>query len=145
MCNIFRSITMWQITAYSHVLWFLLYRTLINTGFKKKFVMGDLRFLQHCFWGSCLLGRWHSVVLEGTMGTFTQQHNITSQKPWTVRMHGVVSRCSKSATQIHNVQSYISLLTLTLLTWRIWWAPNNASKWQRGFNSAFKGLNMYVL
>jgi len=32
-------------------------------------------------------------------------------------------------------------LTLILLTWRIWWAPNNASKWQMGFNSAFKGLN----
>jgi len=25
--------------------------------------------------------------------------------------------------------------------WRIGWAPNNASKWQMGFNSAFKGLN----
>ena len=24
--------------------------------------------------------------------------------------------------------------------WRIGWAPNNASKWQVGFNSAFKGL-----
>jgi len=32
-------------------------------------------------------------------------------------------------------------LTLTLLTWRKWWAPNNASKWQMGFNSAFKVLN----
>ena len=31
-------------------------------------------------------------------------------------------------------------LTLTLLTWRIWWAPNNASRWQMGFNSVFKGL-----
>jgi len=31
-------------------------------------------------------------------------------------------------------------LTLILLTWRIWWAPNNASKWQIGINSAFKGL-----
>jgi len=31
-------------------------------------------------------------------------------------------------------------LTLILLTWRIWWAPNNASKWQMGFNVAFKGL-----
>jgi hypothetical protein len=31
-------------------------------------------------------------------------------------------------------------LTLILLTWRIWWAPNNASKWKMGFNSAFKGL-----
>jgi hypothetical protein len=26
------------------------------------------------------------------------------------------------------------------LTWRIWWATNNASKWQIGFNSAFKAL-----
>jgi hypothetical protein len=30
-------------------------------------------------------------------------------------------------------------LTLILLMWRIWWA-NNTSKWQMGFNSAFKGL-----
>jgi len=31
-------------------------------------------------------------------------------------------------------------LTLILLTWRKWCAPNNASKQQMGFNSAFKGL-----
>jgi hypothetical protein len=31
-------------------------------------------------------------------------------------------------------------LTLSLLTWKIWWAPNNASKWQMGFNFAFKGF-----
>ena len=31
-------------------------------------------------------------------------------------------------------------LTLILLTWRMWWVPNNASKWQMGFNSAFKEL-----
>jgi hypothetical protein len=29
-------------------------------------------------------------------------------------------------------------LTLILLTWRIGWAPNNASKWQVGFKLAFK-------
>ena len=28
--------------------------------------------------------------------------------------------------------------TLILLTWRILWVPNNASRWQMGFNSAFK-------
>jgi len=33
-------------------------------------------------------------------------------------------------------------LTLILLTWRKWWAPNNASKQQMGFNSAFKGLTI---
>ena len=32
-------------------------------------------------------------------------------------------------------------LTLILLRWRIWCAPNNASRWQMGFNSAFEGLN----
>jgi hypothetical protein len=31
----------------------------------------------------------------------------------------------------------VFVLTLILLIWR---APNNASKWQIGFNSAFKGL-----
>jgi hypothetical protein len=31
-------------------------------------------------------------------------------------------------------------LTLILLTCRIWWAPNNASRWQIEFNSAFIGL-----
>ena len=35
---------------------------------------------------------------------------------------------------------HVTLLTLYLLTWRIWWAPNNASKGHMGFNSAFKGL-----
>jgi len=33
------------------------------------------------------------------------------------------------------------VLTLNPLTWKIWWAPNNASRWQMGINSAFKGLN----
>jgi len=28
-------------------------------------------------------------------------------------------------------------LTLTLLMWRIWWVPNNVSRWQMGFNAAF--------
>jgi hypothetical protein len=34
-----------------------------------------------------------------------------------------------------------SVLTLGLPTWSIWWAPNNASKWQMGFNLAIKWLN----
>ena len=28
--------------------------------------------------------------------------------------------------------------------WIIWWAPNNASKWQMEFNSAFKGLKKNI-
>ena len=36
-------------------------------------------------------------------------------------------------------------LTLVLLIWSIWSAPTNASKWQMGFNSAFKGLILVSL
>jgi len=43
---------------------------------------------------------------------------------------------------IYDISSLrVNDLTLILLTWRKWWTPNNASKWQMGFNSAFKGLN----
>ena len=35
-------------------------------------------------------------------------------------------------------------LTLVLLTWTIWRAPTNDSKWQMGFNSAFKGLSDHL-
>ena len=38
----------------------------------------------------------------------------------------------------HKIQIYI--LTLNLLTTTIVAPPSNASKWQMGFNSAFKGL-----
>jgi hypothetical protein len=39
-----------------------------------------------------------------------------------------------------NKRGMVQVLTLILLTWRLWWAPNNASKWQMRFNSAFKVL-----
>jgi hypothetical protein len=39
----------------------------------------------------------------------------------------------------------LTLLILILLMWRIWWAPNNASKWQMKFNLAFKGLKLSTL
>jgi hypothetical protein len=44
----------------------------------------------------------------------------------------------------HYKHQAMASLTLILLMWRIWWA-NNASKWQMGFNSAFKGLKVIVL
>jgi hypothetical protein len=33
------------------------------------------------------------------------------------------------------------MLTLIMLMWKIRWPPNKGSKWQMGYNSAFKGLN----
>ena len=50
--------------------------------------------------------------------------------------------CPSSLIEIHySRKGLLAALTLTLLTWRIWWASNNARRWQIGFNSAFKGLN----
>jgi len=43
-----------------------------------------------------------------------------------------------SASFVYTIS--IAALTLILLTWRIWWASNNARKWKMGFNSAWKGL-----
>ena len=44
-----------------------------------------------------------------------------------------------------NANFVTTQLTLNPLTWKIWWAPNNASRWQMGFNSAFKGFNKLTL
>jgi hypothetical protein len=41
-----------------------------------------------------------------------------------------------------NVRVLCEDLTLNLLTTTIVVPPSNASKWQMGFNSAFKGLNV---
>jgi hypothetical protein len=49
-----------------------------------------------------------------------------------------ISLCVEAGIILHNFA-----LTLILLTWRIWWAPNNASKWQMGFNLVFKGLAQF--
>ena len=46
--------------------------------------------------------------------------------------------CTRKETPCY--KRYTKNAALTLLTWRIWWLPNNAGKWQMGFNSGFKGL-----
>ena len=49
--------------------------------------------------------------------------------------------CVCVCVYIYDISSLrVNDLTLILLTWRKWCSPNNASKWQMGFNSGFKGL-----
>jgi len=50
----------------------------------------------------------------------------------TVQLYNVLHKIFHIVMDVH--------LTFILLTWRIWCAPSNASKWQMGFNLAFKGL-----
>ena len=46
---------------------------------------------------------------------------------------------------VESCLSHNLILTLILLTWTIWRAPTNASKWRMGFNSAFKVLIVTTL
>jgi hypothetical protein len=58
-------------------------------------------------------------------------------------MRSVVDRnvvMRRIRVKFHSQSRRICYLTPILLTWRIGWAPNNASNWQMGFNSTFKGL-----
>jgi len=45
---------------------------------------------------------------------------------------------------VYQVRADLWRLTLNPLTWKIWWAPNNTSRWQVGFNSASKRVNFYL-
>jgi hypothetical protein len=51
---------------------------------------------------------------------------------------------SKSGGKIPLLRLTDGILTLILLTWRIWWVPNNAGRWQMGFKLAFKGLSVLI-
>ena len=55
-----------------------------------------------------------------------------------------ICRPSLTETSLFGAWLYF-ISTLSLLTWRKWWAPNNASSWQMGFNSAFEGLIVHLL
>jgi len=62
------------------------------------------------------------------------------------RNHGpsgmCVCVCVRDAVWYSHV---VCRLNLILLTWKIRWAPNNARKWQKGFNSVFKRLRYTFL
>jgi len=65
---------------------------------------------------------------------------------WAVSKRQVIYLRSCCILLVDSVESFPEFLicyiklTLILLTWSIGWAPNNASRWQMVFNSAFKGL-----
>ena len=81
----------------------------------------------------------------------SQQTSIHA--PGGIRTHGTDCGASSScdletsrmgAPYIYDISSLrVNDLTLILLTWRKWWT-NNASKWQMGFNSMFKGLMLLL-
>ena len=87
------------------------------------------RFLKEGFW-------WKITDFAPLFHPFPVQHKI--QLPHTHILLILLTLHLDFSFTYYTVM--LPCLTLYLLTWRIWWAPNNASKGQMGFNSALKGL-----
>jgi len=118
----------------------------------------DQNMLGNCAECYLLMQNWAGLTAaEWELSSFTMQrwcHLLcgrlcviqTANAPYVMGSIDSMSSCCKLDTlyicmHCHYIGSCLQLchLTLTLLTWRIWWA-NNANKWQMGFNLAFKGL-----
>ena len=89
-------------------------------------------------------GAWRKVRRYGSLGSVTYLIWLRNVRVRYHR-HGLHWVCSERydipAIAVHYVPdttvqlpSTADDLTHTLLTWRIWWAPNNANRWQMGFN-----------
>ena len=77
---------------------------------------------------------------------FWWPQNIRRQGPLSIRNYMPITnlkRCRKKHWwfNLGKYSGIFSGLKLIPLTSRIWWAPNNASKWQMGFNSLNAELN----
>jgi hypothetical protein len=72
----------------------------------------------------------------------TRSHIFATKKAieYTSVTHSLRHQTTHQCNEDNNWVHYVIILTLVMLTWRIWWAPNNANKWQMGFNLMFKGL-----
>jgi len=80
------------------------------------------------------------VAYHRSRGQVTYEWRYTFTHPYACLM-------VSTGTTLHTLENRLtdtrtSSLTLYLLTCRIWWVPNNASKWQMGFNLASKWLNI---
>jgi hypothetical protein len=87
------------------------------------------------------LNLWNPPGHTGpVMGLLSFQRGLPSLLSWAASFSKI------RAMSYHSSQHYVpedlnnQCLTLILLTWRIWWAPNNANRWQVGFNLVSKGL-----
>ena len=95
------------------------------------FSLGTVYFLETVWWCKVSSCRVHNCCLF-----ISQQHVWFSSHcvPW------FYSNIAGVKFLISYTLRLWCILTLILLTWRIWWSSNNTSRWQMGFNSVFKGL-----
>ena len=88
-------------------------------------------FMKLCRFATC---PWHKHTKALVFEMSFSEVRATGLRPGNQKWTYFPNKKLKKKRKVH------STLTLILLTWRIGRAPNNASKWQMGFNSAFKGL-----
>jgi len=69
-------------------------------------------------------------------------NQYTNQNFFKNTTYGLLICMAAGLPERHECKLNVSLLTLTLLMWRIWWALNNACRWKMGFNLAFKGVKI---
>jgi len=88
------------------------------------------RFGTHC---SIFIGRYLPMKME---------QSVPKRRHLKFRRRGITQKKAYSIQNSAKVwnQEWKKNITLYPLTWKIRWAPINASRWQMGFNSAFEGL-----
>ena len=100
-------------------------------------------FLDHTQWrsrvGRTSLDEWSARRTDLYLTTHDTHSRQISMPPvgFEPKMSAGERPC-RSPADISRLK--VNNLTLILLTWRKWWAPNNASKKQMEINSGFKGL-----
>ena len=132
----------WQTVRYFLFYWnfivYFFFVTLVSVpNGSSCYYWGFLRW--HRWLYNCVIAFCVTVQLCRTGYIFRQSRKafLNNDSSYYVCPLGLPSTWNRSAP---TAQSRAPTLTLILLMWRIGWAPNNASRWQMGFNSAFKGL-----
>jgi hypothetical protein len=95
------------------------------------------------------LKKCKNCMLNREIGLLKQHFNLALEFFWVCFLsYRMIKHCLPSIGAygicwLMNGRFFL-LLSLTLLTWKIGWAPNNASRWEMGFNSVFKELRANV-
>jgi len=87
-------------------------------------------------------GQIKPLKAENTCNHWTKIQPPSSKRPdsFSITKSRRLAPYCKVARSGRILKTFQYPLTLILLRWIIWWAPNNARKWRMGFKSTFKGL-----
>jgi hypothetical protein len=106
-----------------------------------KYKIYNNKYCKYFVHSAVTLNQYHCVQLIKTSLVLCKQHsNATPNSLYRTDNKPFLNISNLSTEYKKCVFKYISSLTLNLLTTTIVAPPSNASKWQIGLNSVFKGL-----